>query len=101
MRKFIHHNFIYRWKAEQIKECILQFPEDVVVSVVDFAENYTFKEQNEVQTMHWYFDQVTIFVHITYVCVANVVNKYYHFYIFDNKCHDTLFDQHCFVLHYE
>ena len=83
-----------------MKECILQFLEDVVVSVVDFAKNYTFKEQNEVQTMHWYSDQVTIFVHITYVRVAAVVNKFYHFYIYDDKNHDTLFVQHCFMLHY-
>ena len=59
----------------------------MVVSVVKFAKNYTFKEQNEVQTMHWYSDQVTIFVHITYVRVAGVVNKYYHFYISDDKSH--------------
>ena len=38
-----------------MKERILQFPEDVVVSIIaDFAENYTFEEKNEVQTMHWY-----------------------------------------------
>ena len=101
LKKFIQHNFIYRWQAEQMKECILRFPEDVVVSVVDFAENYTLKEQNEVQTMHWYSDQVTIFVHITYVRLAGVVNKYYHFYISDDKSHDTLFVQHCFMLHYQ
>ena len=52
LRKFIQHNFIYRWPAEQMTECILQFPEDLVVFVVDFAKNYTFKEQIEVQTMH-------------------------------------------------
>ena len=75
LKKFIQHNFIYRWQAEQMKECILRFPEDVVVYVVNFAEIYTFKEQNGVQTMHWFSDQVPIFVHITYVHVAGVVNK--------------------------
>lgn len=59
------------------------------------------KEQNEVQTMHWYSNQVTIFVLITYVHVANVINKYYHFHISNDKSHDTLFVQHCFMLHYE
>ena len=101
LKKFVWHNFIYRWQAEKMKECILRFPEDVVVSVVDFVKNYTFKKQNKVQTMHWYLDQVTIFVHITYVRVALVVNKFYHFYISDNKNHDTLFVQHCFMLHYQ
>ena len=44
LKKFVRHNFIYKWQAEQMKECILQFPEDVVVSIVYFTENYTFKE---------------------------------------------------------
>ena len=70
----------------------------MVLSVVDFAKNYT---QNEIQTMHWYSHQVTIFVHITYVCVVEAVQKYYHFYISDDKTHDTLFVHHCFMLHYE
>ena len=51
--------------------------------------------------MHWYSDQVTIFVHITYVRVAGVVHKYFHFYISDDKSHDTLFVQHCFMLHHQ
>lgn len=70
LKKYIMHNFVYRWQAEQYKECIQSFPEDVVVSVVDFAENYSFKEQNEIQSMHWYSSQVTIFVHITYFRIA-------------------------------
>ena len=100
LSKFIKHNFVYRWQAEQFKECLHTFPEDVVVSVVDFAENYTFKEQDEIQSMHWFSSQVTIFVHITYVRIAGSVQKYYHFYISDDKSHDTLFVQHCFMLHY-
>ena len=42
--KFIKHNFIYSWQAHQFKTCIFDFPNDVVVSVVDFAENYTIKK---------------------------------------------------------
>lgn len=100
LSKFIKHNWVYRWQSEQFKECLRIFPDDVVVSVVDFAENYTFKEQNEIQSMHWFSSQVTIFVHITYVRIAGSVHKYYHFYISDDKTHDTLFVQHCFMLHH-
>ena len=46
--KFIKHNFIYSWQAHQFKTFIFDFPNEVVVSVVDFIENYTFKEQNEI-----------------------------------------------------
>ena len=98
LKKCIQHNFIYRWQAEQFKECILQFPKIVVLFVVHcFFENYTFKEEKEVHTMHWYFDHVTIFFHITYVCVVGVVYKYHHFYVFSKNSHMIPF---LFKLHY-
>ena len=67
LQNFIKHNFVYKWQAEQFKECLRVFPEDVVDSIVDFAENYTFKEQNEILSMHWFSCQLITFVHITYV----------------------------------
>ena len=54
LKSFIKHNFIKRWQAQQFKDCLLKFPSNVVVSVVDFAENYSFKVQNEIQSMHWW-----------------------------------------------
>ena len=100
MTSFIKHNFIARWQSQQFKDCIQRFPKDVVVSVIDFAENYSFKEQNEIQSMHWYSLQVTILVHITYVRdESENVLKFIHFYISDDKEHDTLFVQHCLQLH--
>lgn len=99
LKLFITHNYVAQWQGQQFKDCLLRFPDDVVVSVVDFAENYAFKEQNEIQSMHWYSSQVTIFVHITYYRKAGEVVKVIHFFISDDKVHDTLFVQHCFMLH--
>ena len=99
-QKFIKHNFVYQWQATQFKNCVTEFPSDVIVSVVDFAENYTFKEQNEIQSMHWWSNQVTIFVHITYYRSQGEIQKVVHFFISDDKKHDTLFVQHCFMLHW-
>ena len=62
--EFIPHNFRSYWQNSQFKECINNLPPNVMVSVIDFVENYTFKVQNEVQSMHWYNDQCTILVHI-------------------------------------
>ena len=45
---FIKHNFTVRWQAQQFKNCVDMFPNDVVVPVIDFAENYSFKIQNEI-----------------------------------------------------
>ena len=41
--KFIKNNFIHSWQAHQFNTCIFDFPNDVIFSVVDFIENYTFK----------------------------------------------------------
>ena len=100
LTKFIKHNYIYRWQADQFRQCLQNFPDDVIVSVVDFAKNYSFKIQNEIQGMHWYSSQITIMVHICYVrSTMGDIQKTLHFYISDDNVHDTLFVQHCFLLH--
>jgi hypothetical protein len=39
---FVHHNFVARWQ-DMIKSYLENFLDDVVVFVVDFAENYNFE----------------------------------------------------------
>jgi hypothetical protein len=81
----------------------------MVISYIDFSENYTMKVQNEIQNMHWHNFQVTILVHITYRCnleydLANPnsqVFKEVHYYVFDDNSHDTFFVQHAFRLHWK
>ena len=100
LTRFIRHNFLFCWQAKQFKDCLLKFPSNVVVSVGDFVENYSFTPQNKIQSMHWWSTQVTILVHITYVRNAvDGVERTLHFYILDDKQHDTLFVQHYFLLH--
>ena len=99
LKLFITHNYVAQWQGQQFKNCLLWFPDDVIVLVVDFAKNYSFKEQNKIQSMHWNSTQVTIFVLITYYCKAGKVVKTIHFFISDDRVHDTLFVQHCFMLH--
>ncbi len=55
-----------RWHNRQFKSSIKYFLVEIMVSVVDFAENYTFETQNEVQSMHWHRYHISILVHITY-----------------------------------
>jgi hypothetical protein len=82
-------------------------PEDAILSHIDFAENYSFKIQNEIQSMHWFSHHVTILVHLTYrlnpfldfEVRGSKWIKESHFYISDDKKHDTLFVQHCLLLH--
>jgi hypothetical protein len=85
------------------------FSQDSVMFVVDFAENYSFEVQNEVQSMYWHSYQISILVHI---CLYHnldaspydedtwILTKY-HSYITDNKVHDSDMIQHCFKLHWQ
>jgi hypothetical protein len=89
-------------------QSIASFMNDTMVSIIDYAENYSFKVQSEVQSMHWYSYQVTILVHIMWVRNSNPDPEdestrsimTYHFYIFDDKLHDSYFVQHCLLLHW-
>jgi hypothetical protein len=65
--------------------------------------------QNEIRDMHWYSFQITILVHITYrinhgydpIHLESKILKKVHYYILDEKEHDTLFVQYAFVLNWK
>jgi hypothetical protein len=61
----MHHNFVSLWQNQQFKQSLKYFPNDTMVFVIDFVENYSFEVQNEMQSIHWHSYQVTILVHIT------------------------------------
>lgn len=64
LQHFVRHNFVAWWRDEQSKDCLRSFPKDIVVLVVDFAENYSFKVHNEVQSMHWHTFQILTLAYI-------------------------------------
>jgi hypothetical protein len=84
-------------------------PADGIVSVIDFAENYSFEIQNEVQSMHWQNYQVSILVQIYWTRNPNLdlsdpstnALMKYHFHISHDKKHDSYFVQHCLNLHWK
>ncbi|MCO5591174.1 hypothetical protein L7F22_045155 [Adiantum nelumboides] len=45
---FIPHNFQSYWRNTQFKECLKNLPDNVVMSIVDFAKKYTFKVHNKI-----------------------------------------------------
>ena len=68
------------------------------------------KVQNEVQSMHWHSTQITILVHITYFrnpeynvydSESTEILKHVHYYISDEKEHDSIFVQLTFCLHWQ
>src|SRR5271156_825201 len=103
-----------RWQAKQFCDSQNCFPPGCILSVVDFAENYTFSSQKELQSQYYHSDQVAIFFHVTYrhaqfdldeVESTNpnerIIIKEVHFYISDDKVHDRSYVAHCFAMYFE
>ncbi|KAJ8050292.1 hypothetical protein HOLleu_03436 [Holothuria leucospilota] len=60
MEKFPCHLFQAKWQQGQYYSLCKNPPEKSVVIVMDFAENYSYAMQHEVQSSHWYIAQVTL-----------------------------------------
>jgi len=106
VKVFVKHNFIANWQDVQCREMMRNLPEGVVISHIDFAENYTFQIQNEVQSMYWFSSSISILVHISMQREPSEdgegsIKKTTHYYLSDDKQHDSLFVQHCLMLHWK
>ena len=67
LKFFITHNsFLVHWQNDEFKNQLLELLGDMVLSYVDFNENYTMKVHNKIQTMYYYSTQVTILVMVIY-----------------------------------
>ena len=53
-------------KDLQFKKSCEFFPPGTILSVIDFAENYTFVPQKEIQSEYYHSDQVSMLIHILY-----------------------------------
>ena len=85
------------WQDEQFRICRDTLPLRTILSVVDFAENYTLQPQNEIQSQYYHTKQVSIMVHITYrhgpdsTKEKRVIVKESHFYISDDRTHEIYY----------
>jgi len=106
-RQYVQHVHLARWQDEKFRICRDTFPRGTILSIVDFAENYTLQPQNEIQSQYYHSEQVSLMVHITYRHGPNSseeqreILKEYHFYISDDRCHDFHYVRHCFIMFYD
>ena len=110
MKQFVWHQHVAHWQDVQFKESVQNLKEGEILSLIDFAENYSFRNQNEIQSEHWFNFQLTILVHITYQVNSDWnpldpqskrLHTDYNYYISDDRVHDSLFVQHCLTLHWK
>jgi len=108
LAEFIVHNFLASWQDLQFKELFTSVPYSTLISCVDFSENYSMKVQNEIQSMYWHTEQVSILVHITFrinpdwtPCTGEpYLLKEVYYYVSNDKQHDSLYVQHAFMLNW-
>lgn len=99
VQHFIRHNFIARWQSNEAKILKASLQAGAILTHIDFAENYTFEAQNEIQSMYYHSDQVSILVQVTYSATVSELDgqeemqlvRETHYYISDDKMHDTAF----------
>ena len=90
IQQYIQHVNMAQCLDKQFRICWDTFPLGTILSVVDFAENYTLQPQNEIQSQYYHSEQVNIMVHITYRNgpdsneEKHVILKESHFYVSDN-----------------
>lgn len=54
LTKFVVHNFKAKWQDVEFKSCLDNLTKDQIVIIINFANNYFFKEQNKIQSQHWF-----------------------------------------------
>ena len=109
MEQFVLHQHVAKWQDNEFRACANSLQPGEIMSLVDFAENYSFKGQDEIQSQHWFNFQITILVHIMYSinpgynphdAKSKRLNTVYYYYLSDDRKHDSLMVQHCLSLHW-
>jgi competence CoiA-like predicted nuclease len=59
LQKFILHNFTTQWQDVQARLAMTMMPRDILLLHLDFAKNYSFEIQNEIQSMYYHTFLVT------------------------------------------
>lgn len=85
LKKWISHNYIRRIQGEAISREKKSVQKASVLLHLDFAENWTVKLPDEIQSHHWSKSEVTIFT-----CVATTQKGAHNFAVVsDDMCHDS------------
>ena len=86
------HIFTHRWQHKELKRLLskLKSLPGTAVIINDFAENYLCKYQDEVQSAHWGYNQVTIHPNVLYYpCYCGDLITKYLVFLSDDLQHDA------------
>ncbi|XP_013411104.2 uncharacterized protein LOC106174215, partial [Lingula anatina] len=60
LQPFSRHLANFRWQYQQFRTLKCNLPPTWALVVMDFAENFLCKYQNKVQSIYWFYNQVTV-----------------------------------------
>lgn len=92
LQALIPHSFISKCQAKSLKNMKENLTSDKAILLMDFAENYTFVIQNEIQSYHWSRSGCTL--HPVCIYIINEENELKvlnHCFISDDMEHDVGF----------
>ncbi|VDH99491.1 Hypothetical predicted protein [Mytilus galloprovincialis] len=97
MTEFSIHLFLANWQYRQFSNLKENIPANIMVCIMDFAENFCTRYQDECQSAHWCYEQITIHPIVCYYS-DNLGRTVTHevVYISDDLTHDANFVDYCF-----
>ena len=87
--KITVHSFIARTQGKYLKQCKEDLKESKVIVLVDFAENYKFLVQDEIQGYHWNKSQCTLHPAVVYTKKNGQLEDHSICFISDHLNHDV------------
>ena len=85
------HSFVAKSQAQYLKKRKKELKENECIILLDFAENYHYMVQDEIQGYHWNKDQCTLHPVVIYYRVGNEVKHISLCILSDDLEHDTSF----------
>ena len=95
LNEFSLHLFEAKWQYSQFTQFKEHLTDGYVLSVFDFAENYTAQQQDEVQSAHWAQDQITLHPIVCYYNTGFISKTHEVVFISDDIKHDAQFVETC------
>ena len=97
------HSFIAKSQSQYLKNQKENLSRDTCIVMLDFAENYAFMVQNEIQSFHWNNQQCTLHPAVVYyINVDNKLEVKSFTFISKDLTHDTpfVYDVQCRIMEY-
>ncbi len=91
LNKLTAHSYIAKSQAKFLKKCKSNLKENEVIVLGDFAENYKFVIQDEVQSYHWNQQSCTLHPLVIYQRQGETLKDHCLCFISDDLLHDTAF----------